>query len=142
MTKLIKVTKIFRQVSLNGTFLVDSCFGGVKTVEEENSEGVDYCVPFETSHKVFFLYALEILIKYFLVRSYLIVNIMPGVTVYRPLMDIGYKYNSWEVLLLFSSRCVGSTGTGYTYLSHFPDNFQIGYGYNRCKDHILSEYFI
>ena len=55
MTIIMKYTKGCGQLSSNYTFFADIWFSGLKTAEEENSEGVDYCGPVKTIHKVFFL---------------------------------------------------------------------------------------
>ena len=41
----------------------------------------------------------------------------------RPLISIGYKYNVWKVLYFIVTDNSGSTKTGITYLSKYPDQF-------------------
>ena len=58
MKMIMKATKGCDQLSSNDTFFDDIWFSGVKKIEEENTEGVDYCGPVKTSHKGFFLTTL------------------------------------------------------------------------------------
>ena len=39
----------------------------------------------------------------------------------RPLISIGYKYNAWKVLYFIVTDNSGSTKTGITYLSKYPE---------------------
>ena len=41
----------------------------------------------------------------------------------KPLVAIGYKYNAQKVLSLIFTDNAGSTKTGITYLSKYPDQF-------------------
>ena len=41
----------------------------------------------------------------------------------RPLISIGYNYNAQKVLSLIVTDNAGSTKTGITYLSKYPDQF-------------------
>ena len=41
----------------------------------------------------------------------------------RPLIPIGYKYNARKVLSFIVMDNAGSTKTGITYLSKYPDQF-------------------
>ena len=41
----------------------------------------------------------------------------------RPLIDIGYKYNTRKVLSFIVTDNSGSTKTGIPYLSKYPDQF-------------------
>ena len=45
----MKATKLCGKLSSNDTLFDFIWFSGVKTVEEENKEGVDYCGPVKTS---------------------------------------------------------------------------------------------
>ena len=45
---------------------------------------------------------------------------VPG---YMPIIAIGYKYNAQKVLSLIVTDNAGSTNTGITYLSKYPDQF-------------------
>ena len=58
MQIMMKATKGGRQLSYNWIFVADIWFSVVNTVEEENTEEVDYCGTFKTSHKVIFLATL------------------------------------------------------------------------------------
>ena len=42
---------------------------------------------------------------------------------YRPLIAIVYKYNAQKVIYLIVTDNAGSTKTGITYLSKYPDQF-------------------
>ena len=55
MDRTPKAKKECGQLSLYGTFFGDSCLSIVKTVEDYNVEGVDYCRSIMTSHRVFYL---------------------------------------------------------------------------------------
>ena len=59
--------------------------------------------------------------RYWLVGSYLVIKITPRVPVDRPLMAIGYKYNSSKVLGFIATEIYGSTEPGYPYSSCFHD---------------------
>ena len=48
---------------------------------------------------------------------------MPGVTGYKTLMGIGYKYISRKVLMLIGTEEDGSTVPGDPSLFHYPDSF-------------------
>ena len=55
--------------------------------------------------------------------SYLVLRsktMLPGG---RPLIDVGYKYNARKVLSFIVTDNAGSTKTGITYLSKYPDQF-------------------
>ena len=60
---IMKATKWCDQLSSNDALFDDSWSSGVKTAEEENAEGVDYCGPVKTNHKLFFLAMYENLTK-------------------------------------------------------------------------------
>ena len=85
--------------------------------------GDDYCGPAKTSHKVFCLYTLENLIRDWPVGSYLVMNSTPRVPGGRPLIAIGYKYNSRKVLGFIATGGDRSTAPGYPYLSCFTDMY-------------------
>ena len=59
MKIIMKATKGCDKLSSNDNFFPDIWFGEVKTPEQENAEGVNYCRPVKTSHKGFFLAMLE-----------------------------------------------------------------------------------
>ena len=83
--------------------------------------GVDYCGPVKTSHKGFCLAALEKLMKDWPGGLYLVMKSTPRFPGGRPLLDIGYKYNSRKVLGFIATKGAGSTAPGNPYLSRFPD---------------------
>ena len=84
--------------------------------------GVDYCGPAKTSHKVF-LNTLEKLMKYWPGGSYLVMKSTPRFPCGRPLLVIGYKYNSTMVLGFIATEGDVSTEPGDPYLSRFPGIF-------------------
>ena len=61
------------------------------------------------------------LIKYWLVGSYLVIKSTPRVPCGRPIVAIGYKYNSRKVLGFIATKGDGSTEPGDLYLSLFTD---------------------
>ena len=68
----------------------------------------------------FFLDALEKLMKYCPVGSYLVMKSTPRVLGGITLMAIEYKYNFMNVLVFIATEGSGSTEPGYTSLSCFP----------------------
>ena len=105
------------QLTSNETYFVDSCFSGVKTVDEVMAEGVEFCGPVKTIHKGFCLDTFENLTKYQPGRSYLVLKSNPRVPGDIPLMD------SRKVLGFIATEGYGSTEPGDTYVSRFPDIF-------------------
>ena len=83
--------------------------------------GVNYCRPVKTSHKGFCLATLEKLMKYCQGGSYLVLKSTPRNPGERPLLAIGYKYNSRKVLRFIATEGAGSNEPGDPYLSGFPD---------------------
>ena len=59
----------------------------------------------------------------------------------RPLMNIGYKYNSRKVLLFIATEGAGSTEPGDPYLSHFPDIYSNVSVRPIVRPHLLGRYF-
>ena len=59
--------------------------------EEEISEGLDYCGPVKTDHKLFLMDTFKILTKDCPVGYYLVMNSTPRYSDNRPLMVTGYK---------------------------------------------------
>ena len=79
-------------------------------------------------HKCFCIYKLEKITKDWYGGSYLVMKSTPRVPGDRPLMAIGYKYNSRKVLGFISTEGSVSTESGDPYLSRFPDiysNFSV-----------------
>ena len=66
--------------------------------------GVDYCRTAKKIHKGFCLATLEKLVKYWAGGSYLIIKITPRVPGGRPLLAIGYNYNSSKILGYISTE--------------------------------------
>ena len=87
------------------------------------AEGVDHCGPVKTIHKELCLAALEKFMKDCLGGSYLVMNITPRVPAGRPLMTIGYNYNSIKFLRFIETEGSRSTEPGDPNLSRFPDIF-------------------
>ena len=140
MNKLMQGTKGCGQILSNGTLLADSWFNGVKTAEKENSEGVDFCGPVETSHKGFFLAKLEKSIKEWPGGSHILMKSSLRVPGDRLIMDIGYKYISQKVLGFIATEGVGSTESGVPYLSRYPDNnYNVSINLFLCP-HIIGRY--
>ena len=74
-TKIImKDNKGFCKLSLNDTLFADTWFSRVKTAEEEMAEGVDYCGPVKTIHKLFSLDTQVKLTKQWSVGSHLVMK--------------------------------------------------------------------
>ena len=89
------------------------------------SQGVDYYRIVKTVNKGSCLATLENLMKDWPGGSYLVMKstqIFPGG---RPLVSIGYRYNSRKVLGFIASEGVRSIKQGDTCLSLFPDIFRI-----------------
>ena len=68
----------------------------MQTADEAMADGVDYYGPAKTSHKVFFLFTLEKLMKIWPRGSYIVMKITTIVPGGKPLMSIVYKDN-WKV---------------------------------------------
>ena len=83
--------------------------------------GVNYNGPAKTSHKGFCLATLEILMKYWLGGSYLVMKSTTRVPGGRSPLVIGYKYNSRKVLGFIATEGAGSNEPGDPYLSSLPD---------------------
>ena len=83
--------------------------------------GVDYCGPLKTIQKGFCLATLENLMKDWRGVSYLVLKSTPRSPGERPLLAIGYKFNSRKVLGFIATKGAGSIEPGDPYLSCFPD---------------------
>ena len=73
--------------------------------------------------------------------SYLVMKISPIFPVERPLLAIGYKYNSRKVLGFIATEGSRSTETGDPYLSRFPDIYSNVYFRLIVGPHLLVRYF-
>ena len=71
-------------------------------------EGLDYCGPVKMSHEGFCLATLENLMNDWPGGSYIMIKSTPRAPHDRPLMAIGYKYNSRKVLGFISIEGTGS----------------------------------
>ena len=103
--------------------------------------GVDYYGPVNTSHNMFCLETLKHLMKDWLVESYLVMKSAPRVPSVIPLLSIGYKYNSRNVLTFIDTEGGGSTAPDDPYLSRFPDIYS---NVSVCPvifPHLIGRYF-
>ena len=137
---------MYGQLSSNDTLFSCSWFIWIRTVGGNNAFVLYYCVPVKTSHNIIWIYTVEGLIKYFIESYYLVMKSTPKVPWDRPLIDIGYKYNSQKVLWLIATEGYGNTDPGYLYLYLFPDTyfhvpiwpvsciFKIGRYFNACNE--------
>ena len=107
----------------------------------DTAEGVYYCGPVKTSHNGFYLATLEKLMKDWPGGSYLVMEITPRVPVGRPILNIGYKYNSRKVLGFISAEGAGSTEPDDPYLSHFPVHFSNVSVHPIVRPRLLCRYF-
>ena len=123
--RLAIATKGCGQLTSNNTYFSDIWFSSVKTAEEMAAAGVDYCRPVKTNNKGFCLASLEQLTKDWPGGSYLVLKSTPRFTDKRPLLAIGYKYNSRKVLGFIATEGAGSTEPGDPYLSCFPEIIQM-----------------
>ena len=105
------------------------------------AEGVDYCGPAKISHKGFGLAAFKNLTEYWTGRLYIFIKGNPRVSVGIPLINIGNKYNSKEVLGFIDTEGAVSTEPVHTYLSHFPDIYSNVSVHPVVRLHLLDRYF-
>ena len=68
-------------------------------------------------------------------------NITPRVTGGIPLIFIGYKYNSWNLLGFIDSEGAGGTEPGDPYLYRFLDIYYNFYVHPVVCPHLLGRYF-
>ena len=141
MKRLTMAAKGCGKLTSNDIYFADIWFSGVKTDEEVMAQRFDCCRPVKAIHKGFCLSTLEKLMKYWPGGSYLAMKITPRVSGGRPLMAIGYKYNSVIVLGFIDAKGGGSTEPRDPYLSHFPD---IYFNLSVClifRPQLLGRYF-
>ena len=105
------------------THFYDNWSIGVKMAEEVMAWRVNYYRPVKTSHKGFCIDTFKRLIKDWSGEPYLVMKSTSRVLVGRPIMTIGYKYNSRKVLGFIATEGGGSTEPSDPYLSCFPDCF-------------------
>ena len=134
-------TKGCSQIKSNDIYFVDIWFSGVKSAKEVMAAGVSYCGLVKTSHKGFCLVTLEELMKYWPGGSYLVMKSTPKAPSGIPLMAIGYKYNSRNVLGFIAAEGGVSTEPGDPYLSHFPDINSNVSARPVLRPHLLYRYF-
>ena len=138
--RLDTATKGSGQLKSNDTYFSDSQFSSIKKSKGAMAEGVDYCRLVKTSHKVFCQATLEKLMKYWPGGSYLVMGSTPRVPGGRPLLAIGYKYNSRKVLGFIATEWAGSNEPGNSYLSCFPDIYSNFYVRPVVHPHSLVRY--
>ena len=68
-------------------------------------------------------------------------NSTPRVPGGKPLMEIGYKYNSRKVLYFIATDGAGGTEPSYPYLSCFPDIYSNVDVYHAVCPHLIDRYF-
>ena len=85
--------------------------------------GAELISKVKTNTKVLCKEKIQKLTKNWPGGSYLVLRSKPMVPGGRPLIAIGYKYNSRKVLSFIVTDNAGSTKTGITYLSKYPDQF-------------------
>ena len=141
MKRLAIATKGCGQLTSNDTYFANSWFSSAKTAEEMAASGVDYCRPVKTSYKGFCLDTLEKLMKDWPGGSYLVLKSTPRFHGERPLLAIGYKYNSRKVLGFIAIEGAGSTEPGDPYLSRFPDIYYNVSVRPVVRPHLLGRYF-
>ena len=113
----------------------------VKMAEEMAATGVDYYGPVKSRHKGFCLATFEKLMKDWLGGSYLVLKSTPIFPGKRPLLAIGYKYNSRKVLGFIATEGAGNTEPGDPYLSRFPDIYSNVYVRPVVRPHLIGRYF-
>ena len=84
----IQATKRCGQLSSNETLCADIWFRVLKTAEEANVEGVDYCGPVKTIHKGFLLANMGKSTKEWPGGAHFVMNITLIVPDYIPLISI------------------------------------------------------
>ena len=116
--RLIEETNGLGQRSLKGSsrdcFLFDSWFSLNKLAEAAKSIGVDLIGMVKTNTKIFCKATIEGLTKDCPVGSYIVLRRKPRVPGERPLIAIGYKYNSRKVISFVATAGAGSTMLGIT----------------------------
>ena len=103
--------------------------------------GVNYCRPAKTIHKGFCLATLEKLMKNWPGGSYIVLKSTPRFPGERPLLAIGYKYNSRKVPGFIATEGDGTTEPGDPYLSRFPDIYSNVSVCPVVRPHLLGRYF-
>ena len=100
--RLMEDTKVLRQravkVSTRGCFLFGSWLLSKKSAGVAASIGVDFICMVKTNTKGFFKATIEGLTKDWPGGSYIVLRSKPMVPGKSPLLAIGYKYNSRNVL--------------------------------------------
>ena len=85
--------------------------------------GAELIGTLKTNNKGLCKETIEKLTKNWPGGSYLVLRSKPMVPGVRPLIAIGYKHNARKVLYFIVTDNAGSTKTGISYLSKYPDQF-------------------
>ena len=111
------------EVSTRDCFLFDSWLSPNKSEETATYIGVDLIDMVKTNTKGFCKATIEGLTKDWPGGSYIVLRSKPMGPGERPLIAIGYKYNSRKVLYYFATAGTESTMLDIPYLSKYPDQF-------------------
>ena len=101
----------------------ESWFASKKAAEAAMEWGAELIGMAKTNTKGFCKETIEKLTKDWPGGSYLVLRSKPMIPGGRPLIAIGYKYNARKVIYFIVTENAGSTKTGITYLSKYPDQF-------------------
>ena len=101
----------------NDCFLFDSCFSSNKLVESEMDIGTYMIGVVKTNTEGFYKETIENITNNWPGDSYLVFRRKPMVPRFRPIIAIGYKYNTWKVIYFLDTEDTVSTNSVITYLS-------------------------
>ena len=104
-------------------FIFDNRFSSKKLEEATMEVGADLVGMIKANIKGFCKDIIDNLTKDWPGGSYFMLRSKPIVPRRRPLIAVGYKYNTRKVLSFIVTNNVGSTHAGHTYLSKYPDYF-------------------
>ena len=113
----------YRKGATKDCFIVDSWFPSKKLAEAAMEVGDELIGIVKTNTKGFCKETIENITKDWPGSSYLMLRSKPMVPVGRPLLAIGYKYNTWKVLYFIVTDNAGSTHAVLPYLSKYTDQF-------------------
>ena len=123
----MEATKGIGQKSIKGgtkdCFRFDSWFASKKAAEAAMEFGAKLIGMVKTNTKWLWKDTIEKLKNDWFGVSDLILRSKPVVTGDRPIIAIGYKHNARKILSFIITDNKGSTKTGITYLSKYPDQF-------------------
>ena len=109
--------------STRDVFLFDCWLLSKKSMEADTSVGVDLVGMVKTNTKAFCKAVIEGLAEDWPGGSYIVLRSNPMVPGEIPILDIGYKYNSWNIISFVAIEGAGITTLGILYLSKYPDQF-------------------